>query len=177
MFGMTVHPAILTDNWGTASLFSADKNLLRSTFTRAGYAASNALVNLESYVSVSSTGGRVLAVLFRIRNTSTSEIAWAPVFQYTANRAWAEIASIALNGTTVWTGDGGAGTQGATGLVRIPGNRTSTVIFVAQGSAVTSTTAGYFHTLALVFTNNSLALPAGLEFVDDLDTATGGWEQ
>jgi hypothetical protein len=29
----------------------------------------------------------------------------------------------------------------------------------------------------MAFGNNSLQLPAGLEFVDDLDTATGGYEQ
>jgi hypothetical protein len=27
------------------------------------------------------------------------------------------------------------------------------------------------------FVDDSLALPTGLEFVDDLDTATGGYEQ
>jgi hypothetical protein len=29
----------------------------------------------------------------------------------------------------------------------------------------------------LAFYNNSLVLPAGLELVDDLETATGGYEQ
>jgi hypothetical protein len=31
--------------------------------------------------------------------------------------------------------------------------------------------------LFLGFYNDSLKLPAGLEFVDDFDTATGGWEK
>ena len=35
----------------------------------------------------------------------------------------------------------------------------------------------YTRATLLAFVNNSLTLPAGLEFVDDLDTATGGWTQ
>ena len=40
------------------------------------------------------------------------------------------------------------------------------------------TTGGlYCRASALAFHNDSLVLPAGLEFVDDLDTASGGYEQ
>ncbi len=35
----------------------------------------------------------------------------------------------------------------------------------------------YLRSCRLAFYNNSLTLPAGLSYVDDLDTATGGWEQ
>lgn len=54
----------------------------------------------------------------------------------------------------------------------IPANRTSTVIFVSGSAPVATTRA-----TLMAFSNDSLALPAGLEYVDDLDTATGGWEQ
>jgi hypothetical protein len=75
----------------------------------------------------------------------------------------------------VWSNGG----YGNTSLnLSIPANRTSTVIFVSTG------TANYNHTSniheranVLAFYNNSLALPSGLQYVDDLDTATGGWEQ
>ena len=46
------------------------------------------------------------------------------------------------------------------------------MIFVSTGSH-----GGPTRSVILAFYNDSLDLPAGLEFVDDLDTATGGYEQ
>jgi hypothetical protein len=60
----------------------------------------------------------------------------------------------------------------------IPKNRTSTVIFQVGGSTGWSWCCNsHTRKVVLAFYNNSLKLPSGLEFVDDLDTATGGWEQ
>ena len=53
----------------------------------------------------------------------------------------------------------------------IPAARTSTVIFVAGGSPPS----GEARTTFLAFAGNSLALPAGLSVVDDLDTKPDGW--
>jgi hypothetical protein len=119
----------------------------------------------------------VLAVLFRVRNTMTTAIYWVPRFHYTANGWSSERASIALNGSELWSGEGGAGTVASYANLEIQPNRTSTVIFVAQGSQPFVASGHNWRALALAFVNNALALPAGLEFVDDLDTATGGWEQ
>ena len=60
----------------------------------------------------------------------------------------------------------------------IPANRTSTVIAVG-GSTYGQNLHSNVHTRLslLAFTNNSLALPNGLEYIDDLDIATGGWEK
>ncbi len=48
----------------------------------------------------------------------------------------------------------------------------STVIFIAASTAPSGTRG-----LLLAFENNCLGLPEGLEYVDDLDRAEGGWDQ
>jgi len=55
----------------------------------------------------------------------------------------------------------------------------STVVFVSTtGPASIQPASGvYPRSILLGFYNNRLNLPGGLEFVDDLDTATGGYEQ
>ena len=59
--------------------------------------------------------------------------------------------------------------------LEIPPGRTSRLIVVSTSSQPSSGSA--MRLTRLAFTNNSLDLPAGLQFVDDLDTASGGWEQ
>ena len=59
-------------------------------------------------------------------------------------------------------------TANPTPLITLPANRTSTVIFTVP--------AGYPNTMRSLFMgfyNNMLMLPTGLEYVDDLQTATG----
>ena len=48
--------------------------------------------------------------------------------------------------------------------------------FISVGG-FTLVTSSWTRSTILAFVSNSLALPAGLQFVDDLDTATGGWTQ
>jgi hypothetical protein len=43
--------------------------------------------------------------------------------------------------------------------------------------AIMSGCGGGSRSQILSFYGNTLALPTGLSYVDDLDTATGGWEQ
>jgi hypothetical protein len=60
----------------------------------------------------------------------------------------------------------------------IPPGRVSTVIAVSTtGPALNILSGAQLRQSILAFTNNSLALPAGLEFVDDLETATGDYSQ
>ncbi len=54
----------------------------------------------------------------------------------------------------------------------MPADRVSTAIFVS-GSTTQSGTRG----LMLAFIESTLELPEGLEYVDDLDIAAGGWDQ
>jgi hypothetical protein len=179
MFG-GVQPSVWTDNYGLASNMSADKEVLRTLFTRKGYGGKNAVVNSLMHAQYSSTTGHVTLALFRIKNTTGSDIIWSPNFYYTAFFSWGETASVALNGASAWTsGSGTSAPGGSTILINltIPASRTSTVIFVSPSGNITSTGGLYVRPNILAFYNNSLLLPAGLEYMDDLDTATGGWEQ
>lgn len=176
LFGGIV-PSSWTDGNAIASQLSANKEVLRTLFTRKGYAGANALVHAETYAYYSSTNGKVVAALFRIRNTTAAPINWVPVVRLSAYGAWGESASVALNGVSAWTSAGGTYLSSSSPVsvtLSIPENRTSTAIFVSTGgpAAVPNT-----RSMILAFVSSSLALPAGLEFVDDLDTATGDWSQ
>ena len=168
-----VSPANWTDGSALAYQISSAKDIQRTLFQHKGYAKENAMIHDHSFVQYSSTDGEVVAVLFRINNTSGASINWTPFFYYTAYSVWGEMASVTLNGANTWS----AGSIGNTSLtLSIPPGQVSTVIFV-------STSTGYLNiggsntirSCRLAFYNNCLTLPAGLQFVDDLDTATGGW--
>jgi hypothetical protein len=177
MFG-GVHPSSWTDGGARAYQLSGDKGVLRTLFTKKGYGGKNAVVHAEVRQQVSSTDGRMVLALFRVRNATASPIGWTPVFWYTAYAGWGEMASVALNGVEAWYSGGGYGTLTGSVALSIPPNRTSTVVFVSGGSTPYSVGYGiYARQIVLAFRNGSLALPAGLSFGDDLDTATGGWEQ
>lgn len=168
-----VTPSSWTDGNATASQMSSNKEVLRTLFTNKGFAKSNASIINETFADPSSTNGKVTAVLFRIKNTTGSPITWAPCFYYTAFQAWGEMASLSLNGQNNWTGSSNGN---ACVSLSIPANRTSTLIVVSTSGAP-YTSGGYYRSNRLAFYNNSLNLPTGLTFVDDLDTAAGGWEQ
>jgi len=174
-----VPPNRWTDSSATAEQISSDKEVLRTLFCQKGYGGMNATVYSNVFIQYSSTTGRVVVCLFRIRNTMDYAINWTPYFRYTCYDAWGERASVALNGALAWTsGTGQAyGEQVANVTLSIPANRTSTVIFVSTSSPGYSPATFHIRSSVLAFCNNSLALPAGLKYVDDLDTATGGWDQ
>ncbi|MBM4343125.1 MAG: proprotein convertase P-domain-containing protein [Deltaproteobacteria bacterium] len=174
MFG-GVHPSTWTDGSAVASSISADKDVQRALFTQKRFAGKNAMVCSDVWLMYSSTDGKVCAALFRVKNSTGADITWTPHFYYTAYSGWSEAASIAVNGANVWSNGGTSNTS--VGLT-IPKNRVSTVIFVATGSHAHHIGHNIHERVTyLAFYNNSLALPSGLSFVDDLDTATGGYEQ
>jgi hypothetical protein len=177
-----VNPSTWTDGGATAAQLSPDKDLQRSFLTRKGYFGSNALVYASANeLYFSSTSGKVVVALFRIRNTTASPISWTPYFYFSSYGGWSELASVALNGANVWVNSGNNFPTGASAAVTmgIPANRVSTVVFVSTtGPAAVQVASNLFlRSVILGFFNNSLNLPAGLEYVDDLDTATGGYEQ
>lgn len=174
MFG-GVAPSIWTDGSGIASQMSSDKEVLRTLFQRKGYATRNAMIINDEHASFSSTNGKVAMVLMRIKNTTASPILWSPHIMYSAYAAWGEKASAALNGVSVMN-ESAPGSMVLTDL-SIPANRTSTFIVVSTSGEPSPVVAPSMRLRRLGFISNSLDLPAGLEFVDDLDTATGGWEQ
>jgi len=176
-----VSPSSWTDGSATANQMSSDKEVLRQLLTNKGYGGKNALVVSNVYLQLSSTTGRVAVALFRIKNTTANPVVWFPTFYFTNYLGWGERASIAVNGTLAWAWNAdtpSSGTSWQVGL-SIPANRTSTVIFVVPSG--TAFNVGGLNIqergLFFAFVNNSLQLPAGLEYVDDFDTAGGGWEQ
>jgi subtilisin-like proprotein convertase family protein len=177
MFGGVV-PSNWTDGSQTVCNMSADKEVLRTLYTNKGYAKANANVWSEVWVGYSSTNGRVATVMFRVRNNTANDIVWTPYFWYTAFSGWGELAGVAINGTCLWTGDCGGGTCTRAQAITVPKNRVSTILINSNSGGQYNW--GYGNQVrknVLAFYNNSLTLPAGLEFVDDLDTAIGGWEQ
>ena len=89
---------------------------------------------------------------------------------------------MAFNGASAWSSASvGGSLVPASGpysvALTVPAGRVSSAIFVSTTGPGMNIGYGNVRTLFLAFVNNSLALPAGLQFVDDLDTATGDWTQ
>ena len=169
-----VTPLNWTDNSATAGQMSTNLNTLSTLFTNKGYAGANANVGSETYYYASSTNGQITAALFRVQNTTGSPITWSSSFYYSSYSSWGEIASVAVNGSSVWTSTANGVANGpghATLSIVIPANGTSTVIFTSAYDAPNGTRSNQ-----LGFDNNCLTLPSGLTFVDDLPaTAPYRW--
>jgi hypothetical protein len=81
---------------------------------------------------------------------------------------WGERASITVNGeNTFVTGGHGANTFMMV-QIRLPPSRTSSVIFVTQSGMPS-----YTRPFMLGFVGNSMVLPTGCDYVDDLELLTG----
>ncbi|NLF73702.1 MAG: hypothetical protein GX575_32100, partial [Candidatus Anammoximicrobium sp.] len=170
MFG-GVAPSAWTDGNATAKDMSPDLSVLSTLFNRKGYVDKNAMVAADVDITYSSTNGQVMATLFRIQNTTASPITWSPSFYFSAYAGWGEWASVAVNGTNVWT-YGGAGLSQATTSFSLPANTTSTVVFTSTyGPYVNPADTLFERAGQLGFLNNCLQLPSGLAFVDDLPAA------
>jgi hypothetical protein len=167
MFG-GISPSTWTDGNGIAGNMSSDMEVLRTLFSRKGFGGKNATIVADTWSSYSSTNGKVAVALFRIKNTTGGSINWtAEVFQ-TGYQSWGELASVAVNGVNVFASTGTlTASSHFSHILSIPGNAISTVIFVSTSSNPNNAMRAVF----LAFDNNSLQLPAGLEYVDDLDTA------
>jgi subtilisin-like proprotein convertase family protein len=177
MFG-GVTPGNWTNGNYTPANLSADKEVLRTLFVNKGYCGKNCNMISKVRLQYSSTDGDIYLAIFRIKNSNLTSTNWVPAFWYTSYDGWAEQAAVTLNGTNVWTSGGGGGTYKATPTVTLPANRTSTVIFQVSGSANYDWGYGVqIRKTVLAFYNDSLVLPAGVEYLDDLDTATGGWDK
>jgi len=180
MFG-GVAPQAWSDGFALAASVAADKDVQRSLLTQKGYPGRNALVLSDTRLQFGSNDGKLVVTLFRVRNTTADPINWQAHFWYSCYRPWGEVASAALNGVNVVVDNAGCSTSGKLAVVTlpIPPNRTSTVIFVSASGVPTSFANNNHWVRPTVagFIDDSLSLPTGLELVDDLDTATGGYEQ
>jgi len=168
-----VNPSTWTDFNGTASQMSPSAEILRTLFNKKLYPGLNALVSAERWHDNSSTNGKVTVALLRIKNSTAAAINWTPYFYYTAFANWSERASIAVNGVNAWSTSGNHNSNStAAPTLTLPASSTSTVIWAVPSSPFWATT-GYYRMTLLAFYNDSLALPAGLAFVDDLETVSG----
>jgi hypothetical protein len=174
-----VTPSNWSDASATAAQISSDKKVQAALFNKKAAVSQNSVVWSETWLAYSSTNGKLAGALIRVRNKTGAAINWTLDYYATAYPLWGEVASIALNGVSVWTTSGNSySTTSYSTTLSIPANRVSTVICVAGGSPAASIGNGSSsRTTVLAFRNNCLNLPAGLEYVDDLDTATGGYEQ
>ena len=174
-----VNPSTWGNSWGQASQMSSSSTVLRTLFTRQGPRLTqnqgNATVVADEWYYYSSTNSKHAGALFRIQNTTSGNINWNVCWWKTSSDgSYDERASIALNGSDVWN-SGSTATYASNGNschnLNIPAGRTSTAIFISSSTEVSGTRG-----LALAFYNNSLTLPTGLRFVDDLDTKPDGWQ-
>ena len=166
-----INPQKWTDANACAYQISSVREVQRSMFTKKGYGGYNANVWAEEWKSYSSTNSHKAGALFRIKNNTNSAITWKP---YAYMTAWVDEdrASVSLNGANTWCpGSNYYANSGHSWSLSIPANRTSTVIFISGSTPQWND----LRACILAFYNNSLKLPAGLEFVDDLDTAKDGW--
>jgi subtilisin-like proprotein convertase family protein len=171
-----VAPSNWTNGNYRAVHMSSDSDILRTIFTRNGPpigTLKNVNVYADEWYSYSSTNGRVIAVLFRIRNSTAADIVWPAYWYKTTFGGWDEYAGIAVNGQEVWhsAGNNYGACSNSSHNITIPKNRTSTVIFTSTSSPDSGTRSAF-----MAFYNNCLVLPQGLEFVDDLDTKPNGWD-
>jgi subtilisin-like proprotein convertase family protein len=180
-----LHMGVNPSSWsGGAYAFnvSADKNLQRIFFVNKGSSYGNGAMIHSEYYSMYNDGniGKHLAVLFRIKNTSGVNKDWSPTFHFTAYGGWSEYTSVSVNGQNSWTYTSNCySNTTAQPTLTIPGSQpVSTVIwFVSSSPPWTPRGSRGYRELALAFKAGAMTLPAGLAFVDDLDTATGNWTQ
>ncbi len=173
-----LHGGVHPSNWGngnqSAHHMSSNADYLRTFFTRRGPTIGtlkNAIVYSEEWYSYSSTNSRHAAALFRIRNTTKSNIKWTAYWYGTGYGGWNEYRGAAMNGSNHYYSSGNFGpSHELSTTFNVPANRTSTIIFVSASSSQSGTRSCF-----LAFYNNCLSLPNGLEFVDDLDTKPNGW--
>ncbi|MBK7853486.1 MAG: hypothetical protein IPJ66_20775 [Bacteroidetes bacterium] len=87
MFG-GVTPANWTDGNALASQISPNKDIQRTFFQKKGYAKENALIYSDQFITNTSVDGQMVALLFRISNSTGAAINWTPFFQYSAYTVW-----------------------------------------------------------------------------------------
>jgi len=173
-----VNPISWTDGCAVAQQITASKLAQRAMLTLKGYPGRDALVHARTRIQFSSTDGEIVVILFRVRNSTAAPIVWQPHFWHSSYGPWGECASIALNGVNMFVNSGSTGGSLAVPNLSIPSNRASTVIFIAASGPPLGVAGSLFERATVAgFLDETLNLPPGLEFVDDLDTATGGYEQ
>ena len=156
-----VNPSSWTDGNATANMISLTPQSLAALFTDRRHAGNNAMVVSDTDEYYSSTNGQMTAALFQVENTTDHAIDWNVSYYFTAYAGWNEFSSLAVNGQLV-RADSQTGSAFAT--LSLPAHQVSHIIAVAGAGSP----AGNMRSNELGFYNNSLELPGGLRFVDQL---------
>eukprot|EP00056_Hartaetosiga_gracilis_P011901 m.184628 g.184628 ORF g.184628 m.184628 type:complete len:413 (-) comp13599_c0_seq3:174-1412(-) len=159
-----VAPSTWGDSNGRAYQMTTNVAYMRTLYNKRVYCGWTCAVFNKEWYSYSSTNSMQGSVLMRIRNTTPSSVSWSMTYYYTSYGGWNEYASISFNGANTWSTSSNCGRCTRSQSFSFPANRVSTVIVVSSSSAQSGT-----RTMHMSFINNSLKLPAGLEWVDDLD--------
>lgn len=176
-----IHPSQWTDSNQVAWNMDGNKDVLRVLFTDTMSCSSRDgtchIYSKDNY-QYSTTDSNVMGVWMRIKNNKPDVVKWSFKFRvsgcHNCQGGQQNRASIAINGKQVW-GNGGTTWTGQEQNINmdVPGNRVSSIIFIANGAH----DSGDLQTTAMGFESGALKLPDGLEFVFDHDYAAGGWEQ
>lgn len=171
-----IAPSTWTDGSGRAWNMANDWNAINRLLIRKGTASAyGGTICAETRIFYSSTDGGVCAAAMRINNPTTRTINWTPQMLFTSYSGWGEYASISVNKAQTWSNN----CQNECVIrptLEMPANRISTVMMIATSSSPVSGWAGFYQrSTLLMFKDNGLNLPDGLEFVDDFDTLTGTW--
>lgn len=176
-----INPQVWSDNNGRVWDMADSLETLTRLFNEKQVAPKfGATVCASVDVHYSSTDGTLCGAMFRIKNNSTQAVVWSPDVTMSSWHDWSETASISVNGQTTWSRDCRNECRERISIT-IPANsqrnRISTVLF-ASSAGVNAGGGGNFHQRGtiLMFRDNALRLPTGLEYVDDFDVASGRWK-
>eukprot|EP00039_Didymoeca_costata_P001594 m.53590 g.53590 ORF g.53590 m.53590 type:complete len:436 (+) comp10873_c0_seq3:86-1393(+) len=171
-----VSPHDWTDGNARADRIGTDVKYLQSLFTRTRTASSyGAQICADNNMMYSSTTGIMCGALFRIKNTKSTAVQWRVNWVFTAYSGWSERASVAMNKVNQYS-SGCSGSCSTTINLNLPPSKTSTIIFMTSTSGAGWGYAGiYLRASINMIVDDSLKLPDGLEYVDDLDGLTGTW--
>jgi len=155
-----------------------DIRYMARLFTRRGVGTQyGATVCSETWYLYSSTDTKYCIALFRIKNVGTSTVGWRVNWHGTGWSGWGNYQTITMNGSQRW-GSSCTWWCHRSYTFNIPANsnrnRVSTVIF-ANGMCHPNHYADNHHIETTFLGFDGLALPNNLQYVDDMDTASGNW--
>jgi hypothetical protein len=159
-----VAPSTWGDGNGRTYQMRRDVQYMRTLFNKRVTCGWSCALHNEEWDSYSSTNSFQAGVLIRIRNTTPNTITWPVEFYYSSYGGWEEYASVAINFSNAWSTGSNCGNCRQLLSLSLSANYTHTIIFMSSASPESGTRTTMFN-----FVRDSLRLPEGLEYVDDLD--------
>lgn len=171
-----VHPSQWGDGNVRASQMNGDLKYIKRLFSKPGKGDDfGSTVCAYAWMMPHSTDDHRCGAFFRILNTGTTSKRWTIHWHWTGWSGWGNQASIAVNKNNWWNGDCyGICHRGENIEIKAnsAGNRINNVVF-QNGASHPYYHRNYYRMSYLSFSQTKL--PEGLEYVDDLSTASGQW--